>query len=115
MQFTMNVRHSHRRRAIVSNESILMVIVIGGVAGWLAGLILRGTGYGIIGDIIVGLIGAFVGNWLVRAFHFSVNLGNPLVDRIVVSVVGAVLLMLIIGLLRPRSLRERFSDVWRRR
>jgi uncharacterized membrane protein YeaQ/YmgE (transglycosylase-associated protein family) len=99
----------------VSNESILMVVVIGGVAGWLAGLILRGTGYGIIGDIIVGLIGAFVGNWLVRAFHFSVNLGSPVADRIVVSVMGAVLLMLVIGMLRPRSLRERFTDVWRRR
>jgi uncharacterized membrane protein YeaQ/YmgE (transglycosylase-associated protein family) len=102
------------RSVIVSNESILMVVVIGGVAGWLAGLILRGTGYGIIGDIIVGLIGAFVGNWLVRAFHFSLNLGSPVANRIVVSVVGAVLLMFIIGMLRPRSLRERFTNVWRR-
>jgi H+/Cl- antiporter ClcA len=66
------------------------------------------------GDIIVGLIGAFIGNWFVRALHFSVNLGSPVADRIVVSVVGAVLLMLIIGLLRPRSLRERFTNVWRR-
>jgi len=92
-----------------------MIIVIGGVAGWLAGLILRGTGYGIIGDVIVGLIGAFVGNWLVRAFHFSVNLGSPVADRVVVSVVGAVVLMLIIGMVRPRSFRERSGDVWRRR
>jgi uncharacterized membrane protein YeaQ/YmgE (transglycosylase-associated protein family) len=99
----------------MSNESILMIVVIGGIAGWLAGLILRGTGYGILGDIIVGLIGAFVGNWLVRAFHVSVNLGSPLADRIVVSVLGATLLMLVIGVLRPRSLRERFGDVWRRR
>jgi uncharacterized membrane protein YeaQ/YmgE (transglycosylase-associated protein family) len=99
----------------VGNESILMIVLIGGVAGWLSGLILRGTGYGIIGDIIVGLIGAFVGNWLVRAFHFSVNLGSPVADRVVVSVVGAVLLMLILGMLRPRSFRERLSDVWRRR
>src|SRR5262245_45333073 len=102
------------RSVIVSSESILMVVVIGGVAGWLSGLILRGTGYGIIGDIIIGLIGAFVGNWLVRAFHFSVNLGSPVANRIVVSVVGAVLLMLIVGILRPRSLRERFTNVWRR-
>src|SRR5262249_59684163 len=102
------------RSVIVRDESILMVVVIGGVAGWLAGLILRGTGYGIIGDIIIGLIGAFIGNWLVRAFHFSVNLGSPVADRIVVSVVGAVVLMLIIGLLRPRGLRERFTNVWRR-
>jgi uncharacterized membrane protein YeaQ/YmgE (transglycosylase-associated protein family) len=99
----------------MNNESILMVLVIGGVAGWIAGLIVRGSGYGIIGDIIVGLIGAFVGNWIVRAFHFSLNFGSPLADRIIISVAGAVLLMLVVGLLRPRSLRERFSDVWRRR
>ena len=99
----------------MTNEPILMIVVIGGITGWLAGLILRGTGYGIIGDIIVGLIGAFVGNWLVRALHVAINLGSPLADRIVVSVVGATLLMLVIGMLRPRSLRERFSDVWRRR
>lgn len=99
----------------MSNESILTIVVIGAVAGWLAGLILRGTGYGIIGDIVVGLIGAFIGNWVVRAFHLSINLGSPVANRIVVSVVGAVLLMLVVGLLRPRSLRERFTDVWRRR
>jgi uncharacterized membrane protein YeaQ/YmgE (transglycosylase-associated protein family) len=51
----------------MSNESMLMIVVIGGIAGWLAGLILRGTGYGVIGDIIVSLVGAFVGNWFVRA------------------------------------------------
>jgi uncharacterized membrane protein YeaQ/YmgE (transglycosylase-associated protein family) len=99
----------------VTSDSILMIIVIGGAAGWLAGLILRGTGYGITGDIVVGLIGAFIGNWLVRAFHVSINLGSPTANRIVISVVGAVLLMFVVGLLRPRSLRERFSDVWRRR
>jgi len=98
----------------MSNESTLMIVVIGGVAGWLAGLVLRGTGYGIIGDIVVGLIGAFIGNWLVRALHVSIDLGSPVANRILVSVVGAVLLMLIVGLLRPRSLRERFTSVWRR-
>jgi uncharacterized membrane protein YeaQ/YmgE (transglycosylase-associated protein family) len=92
-----------------------MVIVIGGVSGWLAGLLMRGSGYGILGDIIVGLIGAFIGNWLVHAMHLSVNVGNPIANRIVVAVVGAVLLMVIVALLRPRSLRERLGDVWRRR
>jgi len=99
----------------MNNESILMVLVIGGVAGWIAGLIVRSSGYGIIGDIIVGLIGAFVGNWIVRAFHLALNFGSPLADRIIISAAGAVLLMVVVGLLRPRSLRERFSDVWRRR
>jgi uncharacterized membrane protein YeaQ/YmgE (transglycosylase-associated protein family) len=101
-------QHTSEREEVGTSRSVIVS------NGWLAGLILRGTGYGIIGDIIVGLIGAFIGNWLVHAFHFSVNLGSPVADRIVVSVVGAVLLILIIGLLRPRSLRERFTNVWRR-
>jgi uncharacterized membrane protein YeaQ/YmgE (transglycosylase-associated protein family) len=48
----------------MSNESILMMIVIGGVVGWLAGLVMRGSGYGIVGDIVVGLLVLSIGNWL---------------------------------------------------
>jgi uncharacterized membrane protein YeaQ/YmgE (transglycosylase-associated protein family) len=99
----------------MGSESLLMILVIGGVSGWLAGLLLRGSGYGVIGDIVVGLIGAFVGSWLVHALHISVNLGNAIANRIVISVAGAAILMLVVALLRPRSLRERLGDVWRRR
>jgi uncharacterized membrane protein YeaQ/YmgE (transglycosylase-associated protein family) len=99
----------------MSNESILMTVVIGGLAGWLAGHVMRGSGYGIVGDIVVGLLGAFVGNWLLRTMNFAIHLGNPLVDRIVVALIGAVLLMFVVSLFRPRSLRERVSDFWRRR
>jgi uncharacterized membrane protein YeaQ/YmgE (transglycosylase-associated protein family) len=99
----------------MGSETLLTILVVGALAGWLAGLILRGSGYGLIGDIIVGLIGAFVGNWLLRVMHVAVNLGSPIANRVVVSVIGAVVLMLVIALLRPRSVRERFSDVWRRR
>jgi uncharacterized membrane protein YeaQ/YmgE (transglycosylase-associated protein family) len=98
----------------MSNESILMMIVIGGVAGWLAGLVMRGSGYGIVGDIVVGLLGAFIGNWLLRALNLSINLGTPVLNRIVVSLIGALALMFVVGLLRPRSLRERVGGVWRR-
>jgi uncharacterized membrane protein YeaQ/YmgE (transglycosylase-associated protein family) len=100
---------------VMSNESLLMTIVIGGVAGWLAGLVMRGSGYGVIGDIVVGLLGAFIGNWLMRAMSLSPNLGTPVLNRIVVSLVGALVLMFIVGMLRPRSLWERAGDVWRRR
>ncbi len=99
----------------MTSESLLMTLVVGGVAGWLAGLVLRGSGYGIIGDIIVGLIGAFIGNWLQQALHITVNFGSPILNRIVVAFVGAVVLMFVVTLLRPRSLRERVGDVWRGR
>jgi len=99
----------------MGNDSILMVIVVGAVAGWLAGLVMRGSGYGIVGDVVVGLLGAFIGNWLLRAVGFSINLGTPVLNKIVVSLIGALLLMFVVGLLRPRSVWERVGDVWRRR
>jgi uncharacterized membrane protein YeaQ/YmgE (transglycosylase-associated protein family) len=98
----------------MTNESIVMMCVIGGVAGWLAGLVTRGSGYGVIGDVVVGLLGAFIGNWLLRAMNFSINLGTPILDRVLVSLIGALALMCVVGLLRPRSLRERLTGVWRR-
>ena len=48
----------------LSNESLLVIVIVGIVAGWLAGNIVRGGGYGLIGDLIVGVIGAFIGDWL---------------------------------------------------
>jgi uncharacterized membrane protein YeaQ/YmgE (transglycosylase-associated protein family) len=98
----------------MTNESILMMIVIGGVAGWLAGLVMRGSGYGVIGDVVIGLLGAFIGNWLLRAMSLSINLGSPVLNRVLVSLIGALALMFVVGLLRPRSLRERLGGVWRR-
>ena len=98
----------------MSGQSLLVTLIIGGVAGWLAGLVMRGSGYGVIGDIIVGLLGAFVGSYLLDFFHLNVRLGNPWLDRGVVAFGGAVVLLLIIGLLRPRSLGERVKGLWRR-
>ena len=99
----------------MTGQSLLVLLIVGGVAGWLAGLVMRGSGYGIIGDVIVGLLGAFIGNYLVDAFHISVKLGNPLLDRGVVAFCGAVTLLLVIGLLRPRSIGERVRGWWGRR
>ena len=99
----------------MGEHSILLTILIGAVAGWLAGLLMRGSGYGIFGDIVVGLLGALLGNWLLHALNITINLGTPILNRIVVSLAGAVLLMFVVGLLRPRSFRERVSDTWRRR
>ena len=48
----------------LSNESLIVIAIVGIVAGWLAGNIVRGGGYGLIGDLIVGVIGALIGDWL---------------------------------------------------
>jgi len=78
----------------------LIILVIGGVAGWLAGIVFRGRGFGIIGDIILGLIGSFVGAWL---FHrFGVGLPGGYLGSFIAAAVGAGILVLILRLIRRR-------------
>ena len=52
-------------------EAILIILIVGAVAGWLAGLIVRGGGFGLIGDIIVGIVGAFIAGWLLPRTRYS--------------------------------------------
>ena len=96
-------------------ESLIVTLIVGGIAGWLAGMVMRGSGYGIFGDVIVGLLGALVGSFLLNIFQVNVRLGNPWLDRGVVAFGGAVVLLFIVGLLRPRSFREHVGSWWRRR
>ena len=96
-------------------SSLLVTLLVGAVAGWLAGLVVRASGYGIIGDVIIGLLGGFAGTYLLTAMGTIPHFGSPLLDRGVVALIGAVVLMLIVGLLRPRSIGERISDLWHRR
>ena len=74
------------------------VWLLGLVAGWLAGKIVRGNGFGIIGDILVGIAGALVASLLFRRLGF--HLGTGLVSEIIYSAIGAIALLLIVRLLR---------------
>jgi uncharacterized membrane protein YeaQ/YmgE (transglycosylase-associated protein family) len=82
----------------LSSESILVILFVGLVAGWLAGKIVRGTGFGIIGDILVGIAGAFISSLLFPRLGF--HLGTGLVSEIVYSAIGAIVLLLIVRLVR---------------
>jgi len=84
---------------MLGTNSLLVILIVGLIAGWLAGKIMRGSGFGIIGDIIIGIIGAFIGTWLWGALHLPV-IANFWVSAIVVSTVGACVLIFIIGLFR---------------
>ncbi|HEY7992536.1 MAG TPA: GlsB/YeaQ/YmgE family stress response membrane protein [Stellaceae bacterium] len=80
-------------------HGIIAIIVIGIIAGWLAGLVVKGTGFGLLGDLVIGIIGAFIGNWLLLSvLHLS--LGTGWVAAIISSAIGAIVLLLIIKLLR---------------
>ena len=82
----------------ISSESLIVILFVGLVAGWLAGKIVRGTGFGIIGDIIVGIAGAFIASWLFPRLGF--HLGSGLVGEIIYSAIGAIILLLIVRLIR---------------
>ena len=82
----------------ISNEGILVILFVGLVAGWLAGKIVRGTGFGIIGDILVGIAGALLASLLFP--KLGIRIGTGLVSEIVYSTIGAVILLLIVRLVR---------------
>jgi uncharacterized membrane protein YeaQ/YmgE (transglycosylase-associated protein family) len=84
---------------------LLMWLFVGLVAGWLASHFMRGGGYGLIGDIIVGIVGAFVGGMVFGFLMPGATVG--LVGSIVVAFVGALIL---IALLRTVSTRRRFGS-----
>ena len=85
----------------MSIESLLVILIVGIVAGWLAGKVVRGTGFGLIGDLIVGVAGAFVAAWLFP--KLGVSLGTGLVAAIISSALGAIILLLIVRLIRGRG------------
>ncbi|MBU2784603.1 MAG: GlsB/YeaQ/YmgE family stress response membrane protein [Acidithiobacillus ferriphilus] len=80
--------------------SIITFLVIGGVAGWLAGLLVKGRGFGIIGDIIVGIIGAFIGGFVLIFFGLAGLFGAGIIGAIAVAFIGAVILLSIIKLVK---------------
>jgi uncharacterized membrane protein YeaQ/YmgE (transglycosylase-associated protein family) len=84
--------------------SILTWLIVGLIAGVLASLVMGGTGYGIIGDIIIGIIGAFIGGWLFSTLGVAVPLGG-LAGTILVAFIGAIVLLFVIRLVKRGTTR----------
>lgn len=81
-------------------EHLIYTLIIGALSGWLAGQIRQGYGYGLFGNIVIGIIGAFVGSWLFR--QIGVSVGSGLISHIITSVIGALILLFLIGLVRKK-------------
>lgn len=77
--------------------SLLWFLLIGLIAGWLAGQVMRGGGYGVVGDMIVGVIGAFLGGWIFRMLGIATY---SLIGSLITAFVGAVVLIVILRLIR---------------
>jgi uncharacterized membrane protein YeaQ/YmgE (transglycosylase-associated protein family) len=97
----------------LSNESLVVIIIVGIVAGWLAGNIVRGGGYGLVGDLIVGIIGAFIGDRLLP--RLGIHLGTGIVALVVNATLGAIVLLIILRLISGGGgggWRSRFGRPW---
>jgi uncharacterized membrane protein YeaQ/YmgE (transglycosylase-associated protein family) len=82
----------------MSNESLLIILGVGLIAGWLAGQIVQGTGFGIVGDLIIGIVGAFIGSWLLP--QLGIHFGSGIIAAVINATIGALILLLIIRLVR---------------
>ena len=78
----------------------LWFILIGIAAGWLAGQIMKGGGYGLVGDLILGVIGALLGGWL---FGLADIAAAGLIGKLVVATIGAIVLILLLRLIKKKA------------
>ena len=77
-------------------QALIIFLIIGAIAGWLAGLVMRGGGFGLLGNIVVGIIGAFVAGWLFPNFW---PLAWPL-GPILHAAIGAIIVLFVVGLIK---------------
>jgi uncharacterized membrane protein YeaQ/YmgE (transglycosylase-associated protein family) len=78
-------------------QTLLIILAIGAVAGWLAGVIMKGGGYGLLGDIVIGIIGAFIGGFLFGLLGIS---AGGLIGQIITATAGAVVLIFVLRLVK---------------
>ena len=84
---------------IMETQSIIITLVLGAVAGWLGGLVFKGSGLGLIGNIVVGIIGGFIGYWLLPKLGLHMNTGTPWLNYVLTAGIGAVVLLALLNII----------------
>ncbi|MCL2714503.1 MAG: GlsB/YeaQ/YmgE family stress response membrane protein [Alphaproteobacteria bacterium] len=79
---------------------IIITLIIGGIAGWLAGLIVKGAGFGVIINVVLGIVGALLANWALP--QLGIHFGAGLIPGIINATIGAVVILIILSLIRRR-------------
>lgn len=82
----------------ITMEALLIILLIGLAAGWLAGQIVQGTGFGLVGDILIGIVGAFIASWLFPTL--GLRLGGGIIGTIIAATIGAILLLVVVRLIK---------------
>jgi len=79
-------------------QALIIWLVVGAVAGWLAGMVVKGSGYGLIGDIVVGILGGLIAGWLLP--QVGIVIGSGIVAAIIDAFIGAVILLIALRLIK---------------
>lgn len=82
----------------MSVEALIITCLIGGIAGWLAAIVMRGRGLGVIGNIVVGIVGAFLSSFLLP--KLGIDIGGGWIGAIIHAFIGAVILLFLISLIK---------------
>lgn len=88
----------HLKGTVMGIEALLIILLVGAIAGWLAGLIVKGYGYGLLGNIVVGIVGALIAGFLFPRLGFG--LGEGILGSIIAATLGAVILLFLIRLVK---------------
>jgi uncharacterized membrane protein YeaQ/YmgE (transglycosylase-associated protein family) len=80
--------------------ALIIALIIGGIAGWLAGQLVQGTGFGLVGDVVVGILGALIAAWLFPALGIALTLGGGVFGLIIMAFIGAVILLAIVKVIK---------------
>jgi uncharacterized membrane protein YeaQ/YmgE (transglycosylase-associated protein family) len=81
----------------MGTESLIGALIIGALAGWLAGKIMKGKGFGVIGNIVIGIVGAFIGGFLFSIIGIS---AGGIIGSLITATFGAVALLYLVGLIK---------------
>jgi uncharacterized membrane protein YeaQ/YmgE (transglycosylase-associated protein family) len=81
----------------LSDQGLIIILIVGIIAGWLAGKIVRGSGFGLVGDSAIGIVGALIGDWLLH--RLGVHFGSGIFGLTINAAIGAILLLLALRLI----------------
>jgi uncharacterized membrane protein YeaQ/YmgE (transglycosylase-associated protein family) len=79
-------------------QALIIWLIVGGIAGWLAGMLVKGSGYGLIGDIVVGILGGLIAGWLLP--QAGIVIGSGIIAAIIDAFIGAVILLIALRLVK---------------
>jgi uncharacterized membrane protein YeaQ/YmgE (transglycosylase-associated protein family) len=86
-----------RKNMHLSDQGLLVILVVGVIAGWLAGKIVKGHGFGLVGDAAIGIVGALIGDWLLH--RLGLHFGAGIIGLVINATIGAIVLLLALRLL----------------